>query len=148
MQDRSIISSDDAQQRIPFVALYQGQPAYGTNSQALPPASSDVFNLNIDKLYIFREVNEITSFLEENPFLIPLLQEAYTHIKRHFPLSDVVLEVVTDPEIMGQKDLVVFIVVEQKAEEASRALDRLDEEWWLDTLDRAEDKLHITLEFK
>jgi hypothetical protein len=148
MQDRPIISPDDAQQRIPFVALYQGQPAYGTNSQALPSASSDVFNLHIDKLYIFREANEVTSFLEENLFLIPLLQEAYTHIKRHFPLSDVVLEVVTDPEIMGQKDLVVFIVVKQKAEEASQALDRLDEEWWLDTLDRAEDKLHITLEFK
>jgi hypothetical protein len=148
MQDRSIISSDDAQQRIPFVALYQGQPAYGTNSQALPPASSDVFNLNIDKLYIFRGANEITSFLEENPFLIPLLQEAYTHIKRHFPLSDIVLEVVTDPEVIGEKQLVAFIVVDKNAKGASLALDHLDEEWGLEAMESVQDKLCITLEFK
>ena len=148
MQERPITSADDAQQHVPFAAFYQGQPAYGTNPQALPSASSQVFHINIDKLYIFREATEVTSFLEENPFLIPLLQEAYMHIKRHLPHSDVVLEVVTDPEIMGQKDLVVFIVVEGKAEEASEALDRLDEEWWLNALERAEDKLHIALEFK
>ena len=117
-----------------------------TRPQALPPTSSDVFYPNIEKLYLFRDANDVKSFLEENPFLISLLQEAYIHIREYFPHSDVVLEVVTDPEIMGEKDLVAFIVVEQTAEEASQALDRLDEEWWMEALDRAQDKLHITLE--
>jgi hypothetical protein len=33
-------------------------------------------------------------------------------LKRYFPNSDIVLEVVTDPEIPGKKQLVAFIVVE------------------------------------
>jgi uncharacterized protein (UPF0332 family) len=114
----------------------------------LSGSSSDVFNSNLDKLYIFRDADEVTDFLEENPFLIPLLQEAYTHIKEYFPHSDVVLEVDTDPEIMGVKDLVAFIVVEQAVEEACDTLDRLDQEWWLDASDRGQDLFHIALEYK
>ena len=72
----------------------------------------------------------------------------HTHIKRHFPNSDVVLEVVTDPEIADDKQLVAFIVVEKPAEDASQALDHLDEEWWMEALDRAQDNLCITLEFR
>src|SRR5262249_11405891 len=99
-------------------------------------------------LYVFRNANDVTSFLEENPFLIPLLQEARIQIKRYFPDSDVVLEVVTDPEIMGEKELVASIVVGQNVEEACDTLDRFDEEWWLDASDRAEGQLHVGLEFR
>jgi hypothetical protein len=147
MQDRQIMPPDDAQRRIHLSALYQNQPIYGASPQAIPSASSDVFNPNIDKLYILRDANEVTGFLEENPFLIPLLQEAYIQLKEYFPNSDFVLEVVTDPEIMGQKDLVASIVVEQDVEDASQALDRLDEKWWLKNRKRANGKLCIMLEF-
>jgi hypothetical protein len=148
MQDRQINPSDDTQRWLPFSDLYQNKPTYGISSQATPSASSDVSYSSIENLYIFREANEVRSFLKENPFLIPLLQEARMHIKRYFPDSDVVLEVVTDPEIMGEKDLVAFIVVELTADEACDILDRLDEEWWLDASDRAQDLLCITLEYK
>jgi hypothetical protein len=147
MQDRQITPSDDAQRRIPLSALYQNQPPYGASPQALPSASSDVFHPNLEKLYIFRNANDVTSFLEENPFLIPLLQDAYTHIKEYFPDSDVFLKVAHDPEFIGQKQLVAFIAVKQTAEEASQALDRFDEGWGLEAWERAEDKLCITLEF-
>jgi hypothetical protein len=148
MQDRQATPSDDAQQRMQLSALHQDQPSYGANPQALPPASPNVFNPSIENLYILRDANEVRGFLEENPFLIPLLQEAHIHIKKLFPNSDVVLEVVTDPEIAGEKDLVAFIVVGENVEDASEMLDRLDEEWWLDALDRAQGQFHITLEFK
>ena len=95
MQDRQINPLDDAQRRLHLSTLYQNQPAYGASPQAIPSASSDIFNPNIDKLYTLRDANEVTGFLEENPFLIPLLQEAYMHIKEYFPDSDVVLEVIT-----------------------------------------------------
>ena len=148
MQDRQTNPSDDTQRWMPFSDLYQSRPTYGISSQATPSASSDVLYSNIENLYILREANEVTSFLEENPFLIPLLQEARVHIKRYFPDSDVVLEVLTDPEIMGEKDLVAFIVVEMDVDEACDILDRLDDEWWLDASDRAEDLLCIALEYK
>jgi len=147
MQDRQITPSDDAQQRMQLSALYQNQQSYGASPQAIPSASSHAFYSNIENLYIFRDVGEVKSFLEENPFLLPLLVESYPYIKRHFPDADVFLEVVHDPEIIGYTQLVAFIAVKQTAEEASQALDRLDEEWDPDAMGRTEDKLCITLEF-
>src|SRR5215469_15253396 len=123
MQDRQITPADEAQQRMPFSALYQNEPPYGTSPSALPSASSDAFYPNIENLYVFRDANEVTSFLEENPYLIPLLVESHPYIKKHFPDSAVFLEVVHDPEIIGYTQLVAFIAVKQTAEEASQALD-------------------------
>lgn len=146
MQD--ITPSDDAQRRMQLSTLYQNQPPYETGPEGLPPSSSDASYPNIENLYLFREANEVQGFLEENPFLVPLLQEARIHIKEYFPDSDVVLEVITDPEIMGEKELVASIVAGQNVEEACETLKQLNEDWWLDTLDRAEDQLHIGLEFR
>ncbi len=147
MQDRQITPSDDAQRRMQLSALYRNQPSYEASPQALTSASSNAFYSNIENLYIFRDADEVTSFLEENPFLLPLLVESYPYIKKHFPDADVFLEVVHDPEIIGYTQLVAFIAVKQTAEEASQALDRLDEEWDPDAMERTEDKLCITLEF-
>ena len=141
MQDRQVTPADDTQRRIQLSALYQNTP------NNLPSASSDIFHPNIETLYSFRDAHEVTGFLQEYPFLIPLLQEAYIHIKRHFPHSDVALRVMTDPEVMGGKQLIVFILVEQTAKEASPVIDQLDEEWGLDAMERVQDLLCITLEF-
>src|SRR5579864_4182961 len=129
MQDRQITPSDDAQRRMQLSALYQNQPPYGASPQTRLPASPGAFYPNLENFYIFRDANEVTSFLEENPFLAPLLVESYPYIKKHFPNADVFLEVVHDPEMVGYTQLVAFIAVKQTAEEASQALDRLDEEW-------------------
>ena len=147
MQDRQITPSDDVQRQFQLSTLYQNEPTSEASPQALPPATPNVFGPNIEEIYTLRDANEVTRFLEENSFLIPLLQEARTHIKRYFPYSDVVLEVVTDPEIMDERDLVAFIVVDQRVENPGETLDRLDEEWWLDASERAQGQFHITLEF-
>lgn len=147
MQDRQTTPSDDAQRRLQLSALYQNQPPDGTSPQTLPLASSDASYPNIGNLYIFRGANEVTSFLEENPFLLPLLQEAYIQIKEHFPDSDVVLEVINSSEAIGEEQLVAFIVVKQNGREASHQIDCFDEEWWLKNIKRSEDKLCIALEF-
>ena len=110
-------------------------------------ASSVIESQSLEQLYAFRKPTETLHFLEANPFLVPLLQEAYANIRKYFPYSEIFLEVVTDPEAF-EKQLVVFISVEQNPEEASQALDQLDENWWLDAMERAEDKLCITLEFR
>src|SRR5579859_7803164 len=147
MQDRHITSSDDAQRRLQLSTLYQNQPPDGASPQARPSASSDAFYPNIGNLYIFRETNVVISFLEENPFLMPLLQEAYTQTKEYFPDSDLALEVINSSEAIGEEQLFVFIVVKGNAEEASQEIDHLDQEWWLDNMKRAQDKLCIALEF-
>ena len=145
MQDKQITPSDDAQRRLQLSALYQNQqPLDETSPQAL---SSDAFYPNLEKLYIFRDASEVTSFLEENPFLMPLLVESYPYIKKHFPDAEVFLEVVHDPEIIGYIQLVAFIAVRQTAEGADEALDRLDEEWAPEAMERAGNMFLITLEF-
>jgi|GEM_PF-608970 hypothetical protein len=111
-------------------------------------ASSVIESQPLEQLYAFRKPTETLHFLEANPFLVPLLQEAYANIRKYFPYSELFLEVITDPEAIDEKQLVVFIAVEQNPDEASQALDQLDENWWLDAMERVQDKLCITLEFR
>ena len=96
----------------------------------------------------YRKPTEVSRFLEVNPFLIPLLKEAFTLIRKYFPSSKLILEAVADPEAIDEEQLVVFIAANHDPDEASEALHRLDEDWWLDAMERAQDKLCITLEFQ
>ena len=123
-------------------------PNFLEDQANLTVASPTINTQSLEQLYSFRKPEETLRFLEENPFLAPLLEEAYIHIREYFLHEKVFLEVVADPEAVGEKQLVVFIVVEQKPNEASQALDDLDEDWWLDAMERAQDKLCITLEFR
>lgn len=103
---------------------------------------------SLEYLYNFRKPIEVYQFLEMNSFLISLLEDAYTHIRQYFPSSNLSLEVVSDSEAMDEQQLVAFIAVKQNLEEASEALDHLDQDWWLDAIEMAQDKLCITLEFQ
>jgi hypothetical protein len=102
----------------------------------------------LEQLFDIRKPTEVTHFLEENPFLTPLLREAYSHLRKYFQSSKLFLEVVADPELIDEEQLVVFIAVNHDPDEASEALNRLDKDWWLDAMERAQDKLTITLEFQ
>jgi hypothetical protein len=103
----------------------------------------------IEKLYAFHRPLEVKEFLAAHPFLEPLLVEAYDKIGDYFgPQPDVVLEVVTDPEAIDDRELFVFIRTNLPPEEALDRLDRLDQEWWLDAADQADGKLCIHVEFK
>lgn len=104
--------------------------------------------LRLEQLYVFRKPTETLQFLEVYPFLIPLLREAYTNIRKHFPTSAAFLEVVADPEAFEEEQLVIFIATDSAPDQATECLDRLDDEWWLDALEYAQGKLCITLEFQ
>lgn len=80
------------------------------------------------------------------PFLVPLIDEACTEIKRYFPQADIRLDIVTDPEC-GEREAVLSILTTMDAEEAVNTLSRFDEEWWLERLPQAQGRLCITLEF-
>jgi len=102
----------------------------------------------LESLYIFRKPEEVSQFLKANPFLVPLLLEAHGQIENYFgPHPTVALEVITDPEAMDDRELFAFICTSLPPDEALVRLDRLDEEWWLDAMDRAEGKFCIHVEF-
>lgn len=99
-------------------------------------------------LYDVRTPVQVTMFLEANPFLVPLLFEVYGKIGQYFgPSPRVALEVVFDPEADHDVDLFALIQTHANPKEALACLDRLDEEWWLDALSRAQCKMTLDVEY-
>lgn len=102
----------------------------------------------LEQLYTFRERPGVLRFLNKYPFLVSLLLEAHKKIGDYFPNSQVFLEVVTDPETINDHQLVTFIATNLVPDKAVDSLNRFDDDWWLDALDRAQGKLCINLEFQ
>ncbi len=103
----------------------------------------------LQRWYAFRsERTEILRFLEKYPFLVSLLVEAYYNIVTYVPHSLVYLDVITDPEEFGAEQLIAFIATDLDPDEATNALSYFDKKWWLNSLQRAQGKLCITLEFQ
>lgn len=101
----------------------------------------------VEQLYIFRRRAEVIAFLQSYQFLITLLIEAYYWIEVCFgPYPQVFLEVVTDPEAIDDRQLVVFIRTDLDPVEALAKLDRLDKSWWLKASHGSRGKLCIHLE--
>jgi hypothetical protein len=102
----------------------------------------------LEQLYILRRRSEVMKFLVDNPFLLPFLQEAYGQIRNYFGESaQVILEVITDPKIAGDQELVIFIRTNLSPDEVFKRLKQLGEEWWLDTPFNVREKLCIDVEF-
>ena len=102
----------------------------------------------LEQQYIFRDRAEVIGFLENHSFLIPLLLEAYSRIGLYFPeYPEVILEVVTDPEVPDDNQLVASIKTNLSPNEALEKLDSFDSKWWLQSMDRARGELCINVEF-
>lgn len=99
---------------------------------------------SLENLYNFRQKSEVLDFLEKHPFLIPLLLEAHTHIRQHFPDSPLFLQYITDPEI-DFPQLAVYIDRPQElnAEEAIDKLESIDDDWWIDAEPKSQGKMFI-----
>lgn len=116
----------------------------GASTVHVPQVEIDL----LERLYTFRGRPEVLWFLGRYPFLVPLVLEAYSKIGDYFPLSQVFLEVFTDPEGIDEDQLVMFIATDLTPDEAVSRLDEFDEDWWLDALDQAQGKLCINVEFR
>jgi hypothetical protein len=105
-----------------------------------------VINELKNDLYEFKD-DQVESFLEENPALADLLYQAHKMIPEFFgPEVKMALEVVADPEALGDKQLFVLIRTDLPRREARQHLSDLDQAWWLSALPAAEGKMEIALE--
>lgn len=100
-------------------------------------------------IYAFKEPEDIASFLEAHPFLVPLLIEARPVIAHHFPDVPVVLELVSEPDIEDEEEAaaltVLFALIEMDLplQEARRRLHLFDQGWWLARARRADCRLEF-----
>jgi hypothetical protein len=100
----------------------------------------------LKKLYEFKG-SRVESFLKENPSLTSLLFAAYGAVHEHFGSGvETALEVVVDPEALGDRQLFVLIRTELPRKEARVHLAELDRGWWLGALPAAEGKMEIALD--
>jgi hypothetical protein len=113
-----------------------------------PTVPSNFIIQAIEQHYVFKDRDEVIGFIKNRPFLIPILTEAYSKIGSYFPESpQVFLEVVTDPEVPDDTQLVASVKTNLSPDEALERLDSFDREWWLQSMDRAKGELCIDVEF-
>lgn len=88
--------------------------------------------LKLAHLYKVVNPQDINEFLQSRPHLIGALEEIPQKASHYFPKNKgVTLKLEVDPE-EGYEELVIRILIDLDPEEALSALDRFDEEWWLD----------------
>ena len=102
----------------------------------------------LEPFYRLRDRAQVLGFIQQHTFLVPLLLEASEPLRKYFPGSEAFLEVVTDPEVIGDRELVVSVLTDLDPGEAVPKLKRFDKDWWLNSSDRAQGKLCITLEYR
>jgi len=102
----------------------------------------------LEEIYSLRDAATVRRFLHACPQLVEVLLEARVYLQKHFgPDPQVMLEVVSDPEAESRDELFAYILTSLPVDEALARLDRLDEEWFLDQLDRINGQLNFNLEF-
>ncbi|CBN54136.1 MULTISPECIES: hypothetical protein [Kamptonema] len=102
----------------------------------------------IEKLYTLRNRSEVLKFIEEYPFLIPVLLEAPDEIRYYFPSDALILDMAIDPESSSTDDdkLVLLIATDIDADESVDRLWELDNAWWLNASRRSQHKMFTNLE--
>jgi len=102
----------------------------------------------IEKLYTLRNRLEVLKFIEESPFLIPVLLEAPDKIRDYFPGDSLILDLAIDPESSSTDDdkLVLLIATDIDADESVDRLWELDKAWWLNASQRSQHKMFTNLE--
>ena len=102
---------------------------------------------SLKQSYIFPESAhslDVINFLENNPFLVPILLEARGQIHKYFPNSHLYLQSINDPEF-DNPQLAVYIVRPENmnSEKLLDTLDRLEDDWWMDAEGRSQGKMFI-----
>lgn len=115
------------------------------------PATLEDISPAIDQLeqfYTFQDRDEVVKFIAENLFLVDLLIESSDKIALEFGEAQRFVEVVVDPEIETDSRLSVLINPSFSPNIAFDKLRKFRREWWFNNVNRAKNKLSITLHYQ
>jgi len=116
---------------------------FNTQGVCLSTARSDLSTQalwDLPKRYVFERASGVYGFLESHSFVLPVLEEAPTHINRVFGVVPLKLEVFVDPE-NGSRSLMLLVGASLAPREVLVRLRELDDAWWLDAMVRAKGKV-------
>lgn len=103
---------------------------------------------SVSQKYEITEAEGVKNFLSKNRPLILLLEEIPNKIYQYFGNNErLSLKISYEPDFPQSSELWVYILTELSAKEALPILEKFDEEWWLENMDRADCQLNITLKF-
>lgn len=133
----------DAMSALDFLSygMEENEPA-----DVIPYAEGLVSRLR--KRYVFRDEATVRDFLEQRPFLIQTLFQAYKEIRGIFgPVPGLALRVVADPEAQEERELFLYIQTKLHPKAARPLLAELGRKWWLDAMLDARGEMNISLEY-
>ena len=95
-----------------------------------------------------RDYRRVYPFLDRNPFLTGLVIQAYQQVQAQFgACTQVVLQLVTDPDSPASQELFGLIRTSLPVREATERLAAFDQEWWIEASTMANLKLNFAIEF-
>lgn len=93
-------------------------------------------------------VKDILSFVDQYPFLRSILCETQREVSTLFPNVQITLKITEDPEISGSEKITAYIQTNDSPEEVIPKFFDLGERWMNKALQKAKNKLFITVEYK
>ena len=121
------------------------------NGPSGTPVNGTTLTLTLDNRIAVIDAEDVERLLRSAPDLVPLINEAAEQLSRYFPDVGIRLSHMFDPE-GDEEELILGALAYQEVDpdpdvdEAMAALDRFDQDWWLQNMRRANGLLIVTLE--
>ena len=131
--------------------LLEPVAAPAANSTSTPRANGTAADLSLDERITVVDGANVERLLRSSPDLVPLINEAADQLARYFPGAGIRLSHMFDPEGEGEELILGALPYQEvdtdpDVDEAMEALDRFDQDWWLQNVRRANGLLIVTLE--
>lgn len=113
-----------------------------------------IANTNLDRIntvmenYEANNKKDVLSFFNDNPSILPLVEDTYSQIHNFIPgVQKIVLDVLADPE-NGKKNLIATIYPQLSFDEAMYHLDLFERQWFAEKFIESEMTFNISLDFE
>lgn len=116
-----------------------------TGGELAPESYVESLFLNFS---LVSDAGEVVSFLYENSFLLPIIQEARNEVEKYFKdvKKDLRLRLFEDPETGGKK-IILVIMVSMSTDEALERFEALRQGWWLKVFGKTQWKMSVDIDF-
>jgi len=123
--------------------LFENGIRWSESFYASPGAIEVIFDL-----YSLHDPKTVWAYLELHREILPVLLEGFYQIQHRFGSgTTVILSVIAEPTNPGASELFALIPTSLSVHQAMQAMNKLDEEWWLDVPEHKTGTLNFDVKF-